>query len=372
MEVEPTAIVADWGTYISKFGFAGNDKPRWWYLTIAGEPKFQEMMNGTDVKEFYLGDDVKLMRKELNVTYPVIDGYVKDWDIMEKMLNFVILEGLKSSPEDHPILFTESPFNSDENRLSLWEVMFQGLNAPWFYVQKQGVLALYATEKTNGLVLSSGEGISNVIPIYEGFAVPHAIQMINISGSDVTEYLRRLITERGYKFSTSSNVDVIRDIKEKYCKVWKDGYTESLDNSNEEITYELPDKSSITIGDEIFQCPELIFDPQIAGINGAGYHSHIVESIIKWDSDLQELMLSNIVLSGGNTMFEGFGHRLWNEIDKVNLSRSKVKILADPERDNMIWKGGSILSALSTFQTLWITKAEYEEWGPTIVYRKCL
>ena len=202
MEVEPTAIVADWGTYISKFGFAGNDKPRWWYLTIAGEPKFQEMMNGVDVKEFYLGDDVKLMRKELNVTYPVIDGYVKDWDIMEKMLNFVILEGLKSSPEDHPILFTESPFNSDENRLSLWEVMFQGLNAPWFYVQKQGVLALYATEKTNGLVLSSGEGISNVIPIYEGFAVPHAIQMINISGSDVTEYLRRLITERGYKVSS--------------------------------------------------------------------------------------------------------------------------------------------------------------------------
>ena len=371
MEVESTTIVADWGTFTSKFGFAGYDKPRWWQFTITGEPKFQEMLNGSEIKEFYLGEEVKSMRKELNISYPVIDGYVKDWDIMEKMLNFVICENLKSSPEDHPILLSESPFNSDENRLSMWEIMFQGLNTPCFYVQKQGVLALYATDKTNGLVLCSGEGTSNVIPIYEGFAVPHAIQMINIAGSDVTEYLRRLIVERGYKFTTSSDIDTIRNIKEKCWIVWKNGI-DSDEISTKEINYELPDKSSITIGNEVYQCPELIFDPQIAGINGVGYQSHIVESIIKWDSDLQELMLSNIVLCGGNTMFDGFGHRLWNELDKVNLSRSKIKILADPERDNMIWKGGSILSALSTFQTMWITRAEYEEWGPTIIYRKWL
>lgn len=119
-------------------------------------------------------------------------------------------------------------------------------------------------------------------------------------------------------------------------------------------------------------CTEMLFAPQIAGINCAGFQDHISGSLFKVDSELTETMLSNIVIAGGNTLFTGFGRRLWDELNKLNVSESRIKIFADPGRLDSVWRGGSILSALSTFQTMWVTKAEYDEFGPSIIHRKCL
>lgn len=130
------------------------------------------------------------------------------------MLKYTVYEELKSSPEEHPVLLTETPMNSDSNRLALTEIMFQNLNVPCLYVQKQEVLALYASDKTTGLVLNSGEGITHVVPVYEGFAVPHAIQRANIAGQEITEYLRGHLRDKGHKFANPEQTDIVRRIKE--------------------------------------------------------------------------------------------------------------------------------------------------------------
>jgi len=94
-------------------------------------------------------------------------------------------------------------------------------------------------------------------------------------------------------------------------------------------------------------------------------------SIMKCDVDIRKDMYSNIVLSGGSTMFPGIADRMQKEIVNLAPGTMKVKIIAPPERKYSVWIGGSILASLSTFQQMWMSKEEYDESGPSIVHRKC-
>merc|ERR1739842_83009 len=104
---------------------------------------------------------------------------------------------------------------------------------------------------------------------------------------------------------------------------------------------------------------------------GAGIHETGHRSIMKCDIDIRKDLFANIVMSGGTTMYAGIADRMQKEITALAPSTLKIKIIAPHERKYSVWIGGSILSSLSTFQTMWITKEEYEESGPSIVHRKC-
>lgn len=138
-----------------------------------------------------------------------------------------------------------------------------------------------------------------------------------------------------------------------------------------EVQYELPDLNVITVGKQRFQCPEALFQPSFLGKEDLGIHHLTFNSIQKCDVDIRKDLYSNIVLSGGTTMYEGLSDRLNMEISALAPSAMKIKVVAPPERKFSVWIGGSILSSLSTFQSMWITKEEYDESGPPIVHRKC-
>eukprot|EP00938_MAST-03A_sp_MAST-3A-sp1_P003660 g3660.t1 len=325
-------------------------------------------------RSYRVGESAQKNRGLLSLTYPIQGGVIKDWDDMERVWHYTFFEALKVPPEEHPALLTDAPRTSGNDRERMLSTMIETFGVPSVSIVSQAVTALYSSGRTSGCVVDMGYQKSFAVPIFEGYTLPHSTGQVNVNGEDVTKYLHKLLSARGYVFTTNAELDLVREMKETLCYVAKDYKSEcsavSEDPRPFEKSFELPDGSTVHLAKERFQCAEAIFQPHLLGkTNDMGICESVIRTI-KSCSDIRDTLLKNIVLSGGNSMFPAVASRLADGIIALD-HKSKPVVFADPARAYTSWIGSSILSSLPTFGSMRVSKADFEEHGAAVVHRKC-
>ncbi|ETO06816.1 actin [Reticulomyxa filosa] len=372
---EHQSVVIDNGSGTIKAGFSGDNAPQVVFPTVIGRPKHEAITSGKGQKDAYVGDYVHNKEELFQLEHPIECGLVTNWDDMEKIWHHTFYNELCIAPEEHCILLAEAPLNPKAHREKLTQIMFETFNAAAIYLRVQTVLSFYSTGRMTGIAFESGDGVSHSVPISEGYALPHAILRSDFAGKALTDYLQKMLTERGYSLTTSAEREAVCNIKEKFAYIAKDYQSElkkvETTSSDIEQKYELPDGQIITIGSERFRCPEALFSPNLIGKKSDGIHTLVYESIMKCGFDLRRDFYRSIVLTGGSTLFPNFDARLTKELTSLVPVTTQIKVITHPQCKYSAWIGGSILSSTSNFQDYWVPKILYDNEGPGIIHRKC-
>ena len=286
--------------------------------------------NGSDTSKIgFAGDSIIVCKPSIN--YPIERGLIKDWNEIEELWTNIFNSQLKVNPEDYAVLLTETALNPIENREKTIEIMFEKMNVSKLFLTLESVLSLIGSGHTTGVVLDCGHGVTQAVPIFEGHAISDGISRVELAGADVNEYLKCMLYEAGFE----SSLRIAKELKEKLCRVSLDYEKEIL----KEKYYKLPDGYRVSIRDNEYKCPELLFKPSLRDIESCGVHKILLNSIIQSNRLIRSDLYSNIILSGGTTMLHGFSRRIDQEIYLETNNRINFKIFSLPERKNLTWIG---------------------------------
>ncbi|XP_063298701.1 actin-6-like isoform X2 [Pelobates fuscus] len=373
-EKESAPMVIDNGSGFIKFGFSGEENPRFVYSNLVGRSKYKPFIVGAGQRDYYIGENAQVRRGILSLNYPVEHGVVNSWDDMELIWKNGYKDHLEINSCERPGLVSEAPLNLRANREKMMAVLFEGLGVPATYVSIQAVLALYSSGKVTGCVVDIGDGLTYTVPIFEGYCLQHAVLRLDLAGRELTSYLMSILNESGLSFISTSEREIVKYVKDRQCYIADEIELEELTRTGmEELEkeYKLPDGKIITVHKNRYKCPETLFHPARIGMDSPGIDKMCFNSIMKCDIDLRSSMYSKVLMSGGSTMLPGIGESMTKELARLIPPECPLNVLTSPKPTVAVWTGGSILSSLSTFQPMWITRAEFLEMGPKIVHRKC-
>ena len=395
---EISSLVFDIGSFNSRFGYSGEDSPKY---------VFQSQVGNYNNTNYFIGEhELRYYKPDVKVSSPINNqGYIENQETFELMINHVYSKSLKIESKEHPVLFSEPGIHNKENRSLLCQIMFEKFEIPAIFVCKNPVLSAFSCGRSTCLVFDSGSNSTWASPVHDGYVLYKTQLKNDIAGNYISNEVSKLIHNKNvkvvphYKFTkepkeddensfTTKYLDIppqqdssyelfwikenIRDVKESILSFSDESFLLGNKEMISPYLYELPDGTNINFGNERFAIQEKLFSQSNPGFNG--YHSMVIDSINKGDVDIKKEMYSSIFVCGGNTLFQGFPEYLQNQIMKYAPSNIKIKVLTHPsptERKFSSWIGGSILSSLGTFHQIWFSKQEYEEHGPVLIERKC-
>jgi len=275
--------------------------------------------------------------------------------------------------------------NPRDNKKRMLEMMFEKYGFEAAKSQIQAILVLYAQGLMTGVVVDAGDGVSHIVPVWDGIVPQTLIKRLNVAGRHITRYLIKLLQLRGYAFNRTADFETVRAIKEKLCYVGYDLEVEkrlALETTVLMQSYKLPDGRIIKMGRERFEAPEVLFNPSLLDMDSVGLQHVLFNMIQEADIDLRPAFYQHIVLSGGSTMYPGLPSRLEKEIktlylknvlknDISRMQKFKLKIEDPPRRKHMVFLGGSVLADIMKDRPeFWITKKEWEEFGDKMIEKK--
>ena len=363
-------IIIDFGSNTIKYGFNQDPFPKFITPNIIGKIKNKHFSPIKDYNEYYCGYDALYNSSSVDITYPRIDnnGKISTTEEGEKELenifSYILKEKLKINDYTYDIFIIDSIYSSAKERQTIAQILFEKFNVYHVHFEPQSIMALYSTSKVSGLVVNSGEISTEIVPIIEGYIISQGIVNYPIAGKELTK-----IFENTYK-----DIFDINNVSNHYwmAQKIKEGFSEILPNEKEfeEIIknkiinkkeYILPDGNIVELGNEIYEIPESIFNPNIIEMQIDSLPQTILNSINECDISTRKELFNNIILTGGNTFIKGFETRLKKEIDEIK--KRNCGIISLKERNYAAWIGASGISSLSNFKNKWISRNEYFENG---------
>jgi len=415
---EVGALVFDPGHFSLRVGYAGEDCPKAEIPAFVGtspDENSEAMDTGETAKtkkKFHIDTtSINFPKAGMDVGTYMRDGMVTDWDMFEQVMDYSYKKIIQSQSEEHPVLFSESPWNKKDRREQLCEIMFEKYNVPAFFLVKNAVLSAFANGRSTALVVDSGATHTSAIPVHDGYVLQHAIVKSPLGADFLTGQCQQFLQESGleiippYMIKEKKEVpegqkaqwtkksvlpevtkswhdyqvrEVVRDFQQEVLQVHDAPYQEEIVGQIPGVPHEFPNGYNAEYGTERFKIAESLFEPGvIRGTNtgtmlGAG---HVVTtSVGMCDVDLRPALYGNVVVTGGNTCLNGFIERLNRDLSIKTPSTMRFKLIAangPQERRYGSWIGGSILASLGSFQQMWVSKQEYDEGGRSQVDRKC-
>jgi actin-related protein 3 len=405
MSTQKPPVVIDNGTGYTKMGYAGNYEPNYIVPTlisvVAEDNKPGAKKDEVKDLDFFIGAEATVKHDNYNVDYPIRHGIIDNWDNMEKYWSRCIYQYLCCDPEEHYTLLTEPPMNTPENREYTAEIMFETFNVPGLYIAVQAVLALCASLLTKGsdaknssvtgTVIDSGDGVTHVIPVVEGYVIGSCIKHIPLAGRDVTNFMVQILRDRGEPLDPMQSLEIAKKIKEQYCYVCPDLVKEYNKYDKEPegrirqfegVVEKTKKPFTIDVGYERFLAPEIFFSPEIFSSDWTVPLPATIDACIQGcPIDTRRPLYKYITLSGGTTMFKHFVKRLERDVRRkvksrydftkskypdLDIKQIECNVVTHPFQRFAVWFGGSMLASQPEFLSFFHTKAEYAEQGPRL------
>ncbi|XP_017477415.1 PREDICTED: actin-like protein 6A [Rhagoletis zephyria] len=423
------ALVFDVGHHSFRAGWAGEDSPKTDVPTTIGyiddvvdansrmDVDFAADHNGNSnlapSSRRYIFDTtaIKSPQNNMDLTTFLRDGMIEDWDLFEKMTDYIYKKQLNLDSTLQPVLFSEASWNARSKREKLCELMFEKYGIPAFFLCKNAVLAAFANGRATGVILDSGASHTSAIPVHDGYVMQQAIVKSPLAGDFVTNQCKQYFDERGVeivpyymiaskeavkesdpaKWTKRSNLpenltqswknymikETLFDFKSSALQVSDTTYNKDVADNMPAIHYEFPNGYNLDLTSDRFLIPEALFDTtNIKGFTSSVMGmSQIVTTCVGFcDPEIRSSLVGNVIVTGGNTLINGFTERLNRDLVTKTPPSMRPKLInpnASVERRYGAWIGGSILASLPTFQHTWISKQEYEEDGKCQIERKC-